>query len=75
MATIKSLLKNDAFTGASGAHRIEGADEALIGYDYNKEVWVYDQEKIIKIQDKIGQLGLFGESNGRTPVFVTYLKN
>jgi hypothetical protein len=74
MTNIKSLLKKDAFTGASGAHRIEGADEAIIGFDYYQEVWVYDQEKIIEIQDKIGPLGLFGQSKGRVPVFVTFLK-
>jgi len=74
MTTIKSLLEKDAFTGVSGAHRIEGADEALIGFDYHQEVWVYDQQKIIEIQDRIGSIGLFGQSNGRVPVFVTFLK-
>jgi hypothetical protein len=74
MTTIKSLLGKDAFTGASGAHRIEGADEALIGFDYHKEVWVYDQSKIDEIQNEIGPLGLFSQSNGRVPVFVTLLK-
>jgi hypothetical protein len=74
MTNIKSLLKYDAITGASGAHRIEGADEALIGFDYYQEVWVYDQEKIVEIQDKIGPLGLFGQSKKRVPVFVTLLK-
>jgi hypothetical protein len=73
MTTIKSLLEKDAFTGVSGAHRIEGADEALIGFDYHKEVWVYDQSKIDEIIDEIGPLGMFGESNGRVPVFVTLL--
>lgn len=55
--------------GSKGAYLISNANSAIIGFDYRKEVWVYDLNKLLQI-DNTGPTSWFSDVEGRHPILV-----
>lgn len=66
---MKQTKKLKKVIGSKGAYLIPNGNEAIIGFDCRKEVWVYDINKLFSIKDA-GPILIPPPNCGRYPTLV-----